>query len=87
MTGPVLFIGPRNAETVIGAPYRWVRDTAARLGVRSVRQGRKSLIPAEAFRAALEAEVVALSTTAPTATDPAEAIRRSLGMRRIGGAK
>jgi hypothetical protein len=49
-----LLIGPKNAEAVVGVPWRWCRDWARSLGIRLVGSGKKKLIPAAAFVAALE---------------------------------
>lgn len=49
-----LFIGPNNAETVVGLPFRRCKEIAVRMGVARVQCGRAKLIPVEAFFAALE---------------------------------
>lgn len=49
------FLGPKNAEAVVGHSWRWCRDHARAWGVRLLTVDRKTVIPAEAFYAALEA--------------------------------
>lgn len=46
-----LFISDRNAEALIGRPWRWVRDTARSLGVPVLQGGR--LVDAPAFERAI----------------------------------
>jgi hypothetical protein len=41
--GPI-YVTPTNAEQVIGQSWRWVRDTAKRLGVEILRVGGKPMI-------------------------------------------
>lgn len=81
---PVL-LGPKNTEAATGFSYRWVRDTATRLGVPFVGAGRKRAYRADLFLAALESEQVDVESTtaAPAPDDPAEAVRAIL--RRAGG--
>lgn len=76
---PVL-LGPKNCEAAVGAPWRWVRDQAAVLGVPLVGSGRKQFVRADLFLAALEA---ANETTEPPAElDAAEQVRRLIGVSR-----
>jgi hypothetical protein len=49
------FLGPKNAEAVVGHSWRWCRDHARTWGVQLLTVDRKTVIPAEAFFAALEA--------------------------------
>lgn len=79
-----LIIGPLNAEAVTGFPYRWCRDTAARLGVPFVGAGRKRGIRADLFLAALERqpEEGPANNTESVVVDPAEEVRERL--RRAG---
>lgn len=49
------YIGPKNAELVIGHPWRWCRDHAKAWGVPMLTVDRKTVIPVEAFCKALEA--------------------------------
>lgn len=79
-TATPLLIGPANAAAVVGAPWRWVRDTARALGVRFVGHGRKAFVPAAEFFAALE-RTGADQVDAPE-LDPAEAVRTALGRSR-----
>jgi hypothetical protein len=81
-----IYLGPHNAEAVIGLPWRRVRDHARELGVPMVRVGKALLVPADLFAAAAQAR----GTTAPapadaaqTELDPATAIRERLGVRRL----
>lgn len=76
---PVLLIGPANALHVVGAPWRWCRNTARELGVQLVGTRRRQLIPAGEFLAALRARPEA---DKPEPIDPAEQVRRALGRRR-----
>jgi hypothetical protein len=75
-----LLIGPRNAEAVTGFTYRWVRDTAAALGVPFVAFGRKRAVRADLFLAALERSP---SRTGLPLEDPAATVRANLGLRLI----
>lgn len=83
LTAPLL-IGPGNALAAVGAPWRWVRDTARELGVRFVGAGKKRFVPAAEFLAALErgGRTVEDLETLAVASDPAEAVRRALGLTR-----
>jgi hypothetical protein len=80
---PVL-LGPKNTEAATGFTYRWVRDTAARLGVPFVMAGRKRAVRADLFLAALEREQEPAREvrTKPALADPAEQVRALL--RRAG---
>lgn len=49
------FLGPKNAEAVVGHSWRWCRAHARAWGVQLLTVDRKTVIPAEAFCAALEA--------------------------------
>lgn len=75
-----IYIGPRNAEHVIGQSWRWCRDTARRLGVPVLRVGGKPLIRAVQFAMALEraAELVEL-----TPEQERQAMLDALGMEPI----
>lgn len=80
-----LLLGPANALAVVGAPWRWVRDTARELGVPTIGAGKKRFVPAAAFVAALEAagKTQCVDDAAePETLDPAEAVRRALGRQR-----
>jgi hypothetical protein len=78
-----LLIGPANAVAATGANWRWVRSTAAELGVPIVGHGRKQFVNAAAFMAALERGVPTAEPVADAVpVDAAEAIRRALGKRR-----
>lgn len=48
------FIGPRNAEAVVGQSWRWCRDHARAWGVPVLRVDAKPLIPVDQFLAALQ---------------------------------
>ena len=87
-----LLIGPKNAEAVVGVPWRWCRDWARNLGIRLVGTGKKQLIPAAEFIAALGREgfppvandaAVGRAEPIPP-TDPQLAILRRLGMQERG---
>jgi hypothetical protein len=80
-----IVIGPANCLAATGWPWRWIRDTAPRLGVPLLVVGRKQGVRADLLLAALErAGATATSAEQPMAhADPAEAIRRSLGLRRV----
>jgi hypothetical protein len=52
------FLGPKNAEAVVGHPWRWCRDHARAWGVPVLTVDRKTCIPTEPFFAALEAHAV-----------------------------
>jgi hypothetical protein len=52
------FLGPKNAEAVVGHPWRWCRDHARAWGIQLLTVDRKTVIPAEPFFAALEAHAV-----------------------------
>jgi hypothetical protein len=65
------YIGPRNAEAVIGHAWRWVRDHAKAWGVPVLRVDAKPLIDADAFAAAVQAHAVV--ETSPEAEARAEA--------------
>ena len=67
-------IGPKNAESMIGHSWRWLRDHAAELRVPIVVIDGKRLIPAEPLRVALEAR-------APTAAGEATAADELAAMR------
>ncbi len=88
-TLPVL-LGPANSEAATGFPYRWVRDTAARLGVPFVGAFRKRAVRADLFVAALEKNSIVddeLQDEKPAivSADPAAAVRAMLGVRRRSG--
>lgn len=70
-----IYIGPANAEHVIGQPWRWTRDTARRLGVSILKVGGKPLIRAAELAAALEREA-ALGAPSPALDARAELARR-----------
>jgi hypothetical protein len=88
---PIL-IGPKNAEAVTGTPWRHVRDHAALMGVRLLRIGRKYVVRADEYLAALDRAAANASKDAPgtcatAPSDPAAAVRDLLGVRlRAGGA-
>lgn len=69
----VLLLGPGNSMAAIGASWRWVRDTAKRLGVPFLKVGRKQFVEANAFIAALDAWAHRGVVSEP---DPEEAMRR-----------
>ncbi|MBI3204508.1 MAG: hypothetical protein HYZ29_23435 [Myxococcales bacterium] len=80
-----MLLGPANAESAVGAPWRWVRDAASELGVRFVGHGRKRFVVASEFMAALAR--VASTSVEPAAVaagpaDPAAAVRQALGLTR-----
>jgi hypothetical protein len=79
---PIL-IGPANAEAVTGTPWRHVRDHARELGVPLLKAGRKYVVRADAYVAALEREQNAVPVDITTPADPAEQVRELL--RRAGG--
>jgi hypothetical protein len=79
---PVL-LGPKNTEAATGFSYRWVRDTATRLGVPFVGSGRKRAVRADLFLAALEREPTVEEPQPTKPTDAAEHVRELL--RRAGG--
>ncbi len=87
MTTPVkilpMLLGPANAAAATGASWRWVRDTAALLGVRFVGAGRKRFVPAAEFLAALARDAEPSNDPAVgTPEDPAVVVRRALGLQR-----
>lgn len=75
-----LFITRRNCDSVIGESWSWCVRRAGELGVDVVRAGRKRLIPAAAFVAALKA--APRSAEPETQEDAAAVVRRALGRRR-----
>lgn len=82
-----LLLGPANTEAATGFSYRWVRDTASRLGVPFVGAGRKRAVRADLFLEALERQVVPiaeLSDFPVEASDPAATVRALLGKRKAG---
>lgn len=72
------YISVRNAEAIVGQGYRWVRDTARALGVRVIPVGKKRLIPADEFFAAVERQQQ-VATTDPV--DPTDAVLAQLGLQ------
>jgi hypothetical protein len=82
MTAPVvpLTIGPKNAELVTGQPWRWVRDTARRLGVPVRRTGGKPWIEPAQWLEAVRADAAPVDA-APEVDerDELEAMRRRFG--------
>lgn len=84
MTCTPLLIGPGNAQSAIGASWRWVRDVAKQLGVRFVGHGRKRFVIASEFISAISSALSAtadLAMAAVTPVDPAEQVRQALGLR------
>src|SRR5688572_22108338 len=88
-----LLIGPKNAEAVVGVPWRWCRDWARKLGIAFVGTGKKQLIPAGAFIAAIERDgfpTVANDATVSRAEpiplrEPERSILLAIGMRKRDG--
>jgi len=83
-----LFVGPLNSQAVMGLPWRRVRDHARELGIPLVPFGKALLVPASALLEALRARQAATPPVGdPEASndtlDPAESIRRRLGVQRI----
>lgn len=73
-------IGPRNCEAFIGQPWRWVRDTARRLGVPVLTVGGKSFVRAPEMLAALEREAASQPVQAIDC-DTEDAIAERWGLR------
>jgi len=81
-----LFISTGNAEACTGQSWRWCRDMARALGVPLLGAGKKQLVDAAKFRAALEGLVDGgIAEPGNTVTDPAEQIRQRLGLRVVAG--
>jgi hypothetical protein len=76
-----VFIGPKNAESACGVPWRWLRDFATREGVPRLRVGGKTVIPVRPLIAALER---VSGTNAPTRElaeqETVDALCRELGI-------
>lgn len=83
-----LFLGPANSEAATGCSWRWVRDMSRTLGVPLLRAGKKQLVDAAKFQAALEV-LAGDSTNSEVAvgSDPAAELRKRLGLRLVGGAR
>ena len=77
-----LLLGPRNCEAVCGLPWRHVRDNARLMGVPVLLIGRKAVVPAAAFLAAIERHQHVEPANTVAAVDPAEHVRELL--RRAG---
>ena|SRR6478752_2965987 len=73
-------IGARNAESAVGARYRWCRAFAAKHGVPVYRVGRKLLIDAPKFFAALAKFGDSPGNAAATPRDPVRALLAEFGM-------
>ena len=88
-----VLIGPKNCEATTGFPWRWVRDTSARLGVPFVGAGQKRAVRADLFVAALEQRPIDPANdehgenAALDPQDPAAAVRAMLGKKRSAGAR
>lgn len=76
-TQPPLLISRRNAEILTGLPWRRVIDHALRNGIPVGRVGRARVVRADLMLAALE-----LESEVAAASDPANAVRAALGLRR-----
>lgn len=75
------YISNHNAIEQIGQKIDWCVEAAKRLGVRVKREGRKRLIPAAEFFAAIEREQEAESKGVPL--DYEAELLRSLGLERV----
>jgi len=78
------YLGAKNFEAVVGQPSRWCRDKAKAWGVPILKIDGKSVIPAEAFFAALEAHA-STEVVESEPLDELEAMRARLGKRRVAG--
>ena len=76
-------IGPRNAVEMTGVSWRWLRDSAQRLGVPIWRVGGKSVIPAGPLLQALKREAAMQEPRVLSDEEEREQLRRLLGMERI----
>lgn len=76
-----LFITRKNALAVIGQEWTWCLRAATDLGVPVVKFGKKKLISAAKFVVALERGG---AHTQEPEIDPAEQIRRALGVKKVG---
>jgi hypothetical protein len=83
MASPVLLIVPRNCESTTGLPWRRVVRFGDAHGLRKHRIGRSYAFLADDLLAALRAEDAPANEADPV--DPAEAVRRKLGLRRRDG--
>ena len=81
-----LSVGPLNAESMTGLPWRWIRDHAEELGVEVIRVDGKFLILAATLLAALEkrARPAILEPERSDADELAE-LRARLGKQRRAG--
>jgi hypothetical protein len=78
-----LIVGPANARAATGWPWRWCRDFWESRGRSFVGQGRKRGIPAAELLAELSrTDAAALSVAPAPPADPAERVRRELGLSR-----
>ncbi len=76
-------IGPRNAVEMTGVSWRWLRDSARRLGVPIWRVGGKSVIPAAPLLQALKREAAMQERRILSDEEEREQLRCFLGMERI----
>jgi hypothetical protein len=75
-----LFVGPANAQHIVGQPWRWTRDFARRAGVAILRVGGKPLIRASELAAALEREAaIPPSAEVADAAQERDLMRQELG--------
>ena len=83
----VIAIGPKNCVATLGIPWRRAKEFAAARGLEPMgRIGRAKLYDAQelmaAAREAVRTEAEPSTALASTPADPAEEIRRRLGLRR-----
>ena len=83
-----LTLGPGNTKPATGLEWRHVRDLARCLGVPLMRAGRKLVVRADLFIAALESQKDKPSEQAAEQLHPEEAaarVRAMLGKRLVNG--
>lgn len=85
-----LLVGPANCTVVCGLPWRRLRDAMLARGVPRVFVGRSGCfraedVEAELVRAPLTDTELTGEITVAAYTDPAEELRRRLGLRRRTG--
>jgi hypothetical protein len=75
-----IFIGPKNAQSACGVPWRWLRDFAVREGISLIRVGGKSMIPVRPLVAALQRAAAAQAPSRElTDREAVDALCRDLG--------
>jgi hypothetical protein len=71
-----LLLSEKNSVEATGQSFRFWREHAPSLGVPVVKIGRKAFIDAEALLSAIRAR----AAEAAESTDPAEAVRKLIGL-------